>query len=295
MDKEEVDEMQELGYSIRLPDIRLNLTAWKDGFRLSDKTSSHSLPAQLKLIHTHNDFEIFFISNATLVLHTIEGTHTYTNSLVIIPPRMEHYVTLENLVCGHYMYFSIEKSKVAKSKQFDALSSVLNHGVIALEMSDDERFYISHIDRALSDSALSETLPHLFALLFSECFSRLAPIQSTAPLSKSGRYANIIDQYISAHYAHSVHLSDLARELFLSQKQVSRILQKEYGCSFSELLTRHRLSAACMLLRYTELEIAEIAAQVGYEYENYFYTVFRKAYGITPRQYRQGGATSAES
>ncbi|MBQ9805925.1 MAG: helix-turn-helix transcriptional regulator [Clostridia bacterium] len=287
--------MQKLGYSIRLSDIRLNLTAWRDGFRLSDKTSSRSLPAQLKLIHTHNDFEIFFVSDATLVLHTIDGTHAYTDSLVIIPPRLEHYVTLENLVCGHYMYFSIEKSNAAESKQFDALSSTLNHGVIALEMSDDERFYTSHIDRALSDSASTETLPHLFALLFSECFSRLAPVQSSSPLTKSGSYANTIDLYISEHYAQPIRLSDLAQELFLSVKQVSRILQKEYGCSFSELLNRHRLSAACMLLRYTELEIAEIAAQVGYEYENYFYTVFRKAYGITPKQYRQSDTAQAKT
>lgn len=40
------------------------------------------------------------------------------------------------------------------------------------------------------------------------------------------------------------------------------------------------------MIRYTDLDIREIAFALGYEYENYFYTVFRKHYGITTIAYR---------
>ena len=85
----------------------------------------------------------------------------------------------------------------------------------------------------------------------------------------------------------TIRLSDLARELYLCEKQVSRILHNAYGCSLSDLVNRYRLSAAQMLLRYTDLEIGEIASQVGYEHENYFFTLFRNANGMTPKQYRE--------
>jgi len=49
-----------------------------------------------------------------------------------------------------------------------------------------------------------------------------------------------------------------------------------------------------MLLLYTELEIKEIASQVGYESDNYFYTLFRQAYKMTPKQYREQNKTATQ-
>ena len=42
-----------------------------------------------------------------------------------------------------------------------------------------------------------------------------------------------------------------------------------------------------MLLKYTSMPISEISATVGYSHENYFFTMFRKEYGVTPKKYRE--------
>ena len=54
-----------------------------------------------------------------------------------------------------------------------------------------------------------------------------------------------------------------------------------------ELVNRKRLAVACMLLKYTNLPISEISANVGYGHENYFFTLFRRTYGVSPRAYRK--------
>ena len=121
---------------------------------------------------------------------------------------------------------------------------------------------------------------------------RFAPDGSLPKTEESRRtkHINIIDVYLSEHYAESITLTELSRELYLCEKQISRIIRKEYGCSLSELINRRRLAVACMLLKYTNMPICEIADAVGYEYENYFFTVFKKAYGITPMKYRSDNA-----
>jgi AraC-like DNA-binding protein len=174
--------------------------------------------------------------------------------------------------------------------RFKKLMDRLTEGIVSLSLSDDERFYLNKLNEAWELPHLSDTIPHLFALLFGGIFARLLPMDTKAlpaPTAKYGKHLNTIDAFLALHYSEPIQLSDLANALFLCPKQTSRIVQKAYGCSFSELINRQRLGAACTMLQYTDLEIKEIAAQVGYEYDNYFYTVFRKAYKVTPTQYRK--------
>lgn len=41
------------------------------------------------------------------------------------------------------------------------------------------------------------------------------------------------------------------------------------------------------LLRTTELSLAEIASQVGYESQSKFSTTFKNLYGVLPKDYRR--------
>ncbi|MBE6590146.1 MAG: helix-turn-helix transcriptional regulator [Ruminococcaceae bacterium] len=135
-----------------------------------------------------------------------------------------------------------------------------------------------------------EELTHLLFLLFYRLFEKidppLEPAISDAARRKSNKYIHRIDAYIAGKKG-DVTLEELAQSLYLSPKQVSRIIRKEYGCSFPTLLNQRKLTTACMLLKYTDLSVSQIAAEVGYTYENYFFTRFKGAYGLTPLQYRR--------
>ena len=282
--------MRDSTFSVELSRVKLLLTVQGNRFRLSGVPNYPNLPAYIKALHRHRDYEIFFMPNAALTVHTAEEDHAFSDSLVILPPTLSHHVSYEAQNNGCYLYFSMEAPSDKSFGHFEKLIERLSEGIVALPLSDDERFYLKKLNDAWNVPHLSETLPHLFALLFGEILARLIPldrIESTAPTAKYGKHLNTIDAFLAMYYTEPVQLSDLANELYLCPKQASRIVRKVCGCSFSELINRHRLEASCMLLRYTDLDIKEIAAQVGYEYNNYFYTVFRKTYGMTPTQYRK--------
>lgn len=97
-------------------------------------------------------------------------------------------------------------------------------------------------------------------------------------------------EFIAAHYAHSLSLEELARQVALSPSYFSRILKQEMGCTFTEYLTRVRMAGARRLLRTTTLSLAEISSAIGYQNPKYFSAVFKAREGMTTSAYRRVGA-----
>ena len=92
-------------------------------------------------------------------------------------------------------------------------------------------------------------------------------------------------RYIDTDYK-DASLTAFANEKKMDVYTISRIIKKQTGRTFKDLLETKRLSQACFLLKNTPLTIEEIAMNVGYENLSFFYRLFKKNYGIRPRDYR---------
>lgn len=84
-------------------------------------------------------------------------------------------------------------------------------------------------------------------------------------------YPLIIREFFSRRYGEDVHLSDLASELHLSERQTERLVEEYTGKSFRDELTDARMAVADQLIAEGELSLSEIAAYVGYRsYAGFF-------------------------
>lgn len=92
-------------------------------------------------------------------------------------------------------------------------------------------------------------------------------------------------RYIDGHYA-TGSLTDAARLFHCDISALSREIRRQTGKTYTELVQQKRLSQAAFLLRSTDRKVADIAIAVGYENISYFHRLFRKAYGVSPRQFR---------
>ncbi|KAI4452765.1 HTH-type transcriptional activator RhaS [Eubacterium plexicaudatum ASF492] len=108
--------------------------------------------------------------------------------------------------------------------------------------------------------------------------------------NSSQNYEDVVIQatlkYIDTQYRTAV-LSHIAEDFNQSLSSVSRLIKKNTGYTFVELLMRKRFQKALMFLVETELPVEKIAANIGYENQSYFYRQFKARYGMTPSQYRQ--------
>ena len=69
---------------------------------------------------------------------------------------------------------------------------------------------------------------------------------------------------------------------------LKEVCKSVYGTSIAAHLKEHRLEKAAQLLRETDLTMAEIARQVGYESQSKFTAAFKEQYGLLPTAYRRG-------
>lgn len=93
--------------------------------------------------------------------------------------------------------------------------------------------------------------------------------------------------YIHEHYADDIHIEDLARYACVSRSECFRCFRRYINKSPIVYLTEYRLSYAIKLLIDTEKSITEIATECGFSTASYFGKQFKKAYAVTPLQFRK--------
>jgi len=93
-------------------------------------------------------------------------------------------------------------------------------------------------------------------------------------------------KYIDKHFK-DASLYELANQLNQSHYGLSKTIKKATSFTFKDLLQKRRLVRARELLEGTDLPIASIVEQVGYDNISYFYRIFKEKYGKTPKEFRR--------
>lgn len=84
----------------------------------------------------------------------------------------------------------------------------------------------------------------------------------------------------------NITLIGVARHVGMSSAHFSTVFSQTMGRSFITYLTALRVERAKELLATTDMKLSGIALEIGYNEPNYFSHVFRKATGMTPKEYR---------
>lgn len=81
-------------------------------------------------------------------------------------------------------------------------------------------------------------------------------------------------------------LSDVARKHGVSTAYISRLVKEQAGAGFTQLLQQKRLSKAAALLKTSAVPVCDIIAAVGYDNTGYFHRIFKRQFGMSPKEYR---------
>jgi AraC family transcriptional regulator, arabinose operon regulatory protein len=99
--------------------------------------------------------------------------------------------------------------------------------------------------------------------------------------------ARDVQDYVQAHLGAAFALTDIADSVHLSPAYLCRVFKATTGFSPLEYATKQRLNRAKHLLHATDLPVATIAHQVGYDDAGYFTRVFRATTGTNPSAFRR--------
>jgi len=96
-----------------------------------------------------------------------------------------------------------------------------------------------------------------------------------------------VKQFIDTHHDEPLHLAELANMCHLSVPHFCAEFKRWFDTPAIEYVIQLRMQRAAYLLRDQNLRIGQIAERVGYEDPYHFSKLFRKHFGMSPRQYRQ--------
>jgi len=109
-----------------------------------------------------------------------------------------------------------------------------------------------------------------------------------APVAAGDHIVERAVQFLMENFRRpDLQLKDVASVANVSASHLAHLLRTHVGASFVRYLTALRMEEAKRLLAETDLKVATVAGQAGYDDPTYFYRVFRRETGMTPIVYRR--------
>ncbi len=258
--------------------------------------------------HEHEFVEILCVydGSADVVIQGIPHK-LKTGDFLIIPPGTEHSIGIFddsiafNIIVRASNFKSIFFPMIADNS---ALSSFFSHVMFKRTHGN---FLIFHTgtDEETNDEEIKETLQKLFVeylgrspyrstfmntylnLLFVQLLrNHENHIESVLTKANASDETVAIMEYLNRNYV-TVTLTEAADHFGFSPSHFSTMIKESTGRTFVQIIKEIKLTQACRALKETDLSIAGICELVGYENPEHFMRTFKKAYGITPGQYRK--------
>lgn len=89
------------------------------------------------------------------------------------------------------------------------------------------------------------------------------------------------------HFSHEIDLDQYAQAMNLSRSRFCHLFKQSMGCAPHTYILDLRLEHAAEYLLSTDAPISQIAYSVGFTDPFYFSRVFKKKFGISPKEFRE--------
>jgi len=97
----------------------------------------------------------------------------------------------------------------------------------------------------------------------------------------------LLDSIIGNYYLKDLKLSDVAEQLYISSRQLDRIVRKRYGKSLRKVIVEKRIKAAEEMILTTDMTVEKIGSSVGFSSNAGFYREFFAVHRMTPAEYKK--------
>jgi AraC family transcriptional regulator, transcriptional activator of pobA len=95
---------------------------------------------------------------------------------------------------------------------------------------------------------------------------------------------------VNEHYLSRQRVADYAEMLYVTPNHLNRTVKEVSGRTASDHITEMILQEAKVLLKYTDLSVAEISYKLQFSEPSSFNRSFKKGTGLTPLEYRNAGS-----
>ncbi|WCT11971.1 helix-turn-helix domain-containing protein [Mucilaginibacter jinjuensis] len=252
------------------------------------------LPAKVGDLGAHrDDHYLFFLledGHAELMID-FHKMDFYPNSLYYILPGQVHHRIKGDIAHGWYIAVDpmlispeyrnvfetqliLQQPYVLDEKHMQQCQSLLN--LLSQKHKEDQQ--------STFQIQILHSLLQSFVGMVACCYNQqqTGGIQLTRPLQLSQQFKKLLSENIHTVKSPSAY----AAKLNVSESYLNEALKKATGFSVSYWITQEVVMEAKRLLYYSELNVKQIAHNLGYDDHTYFSRLFKKSTDETPLGFR---------
>jgi AraC family transcriptional activator of pobA len=250
--------------------------------------------------HKHTFYEIIWTDRGTSKqVIDYQEYDVRPGTLFFISPGQLHDFSEWQPIKGGSILFTEDfflLNHLQKDKLFELtfLDNFYQHPI--LKPSKKSYIEVRHtIDLLLSENKrkdrlhrISQSLLHILLAQIQRCIDS----QIEVPVSKKyivifKKFKNLIDQ----HFKSSLTTSDYAKKLNVTQHHLNYVAKEVSGKTATELIRARSILEAKRLLTFTDNNVNEIAAELGYFDSSYFAKLFKAETGTSPLAFKSSAVS----
>jgi len=197
----------------------------------------------------------------------------------IVMAEMYFDELLADLIKNDADNFTISIMRLALSIQnlYDEVSFT-NDATKRLELSD------------ISKSILEFKTMNEVKEYFERIFNLVISSEEKQP-QKNATIVNLVTDYINMSYEDSnLSLKSISDVFKVSQSHLGRVFKEATNTSIGDYINSVRLNKSLKLLKNSSYSVRDIIEMIGLTNESNYYKLFKKQFGITPKEYRLNDA-----
>jgi len=247
--------------------------------------------------HQGDDWELSYIitGSGTRVIGDVMETFT-KGEIILLPPKLPHvwyfdehvhddYGKIENITiifpdsflknCAHV--FPEAKKPIESIKN-------INKG---MSIQGEILPYVQTLMKSMSGQNNLEQLSsllHIFSHIASS--DEMKVVGYSEKKNNNAQKMQKVYRYILVNYSNKITLDDIAKHIGMNRSSFCTFFKRESGKSFFTAINEYRINCSCLMLKETDISIANICFAVGFNDIPYFNRSFKKQMGCSPNDYR---------
>ncbi|WP_185151979.1 AraC family transcriptional regulator [Chryseobacterium vaccae] len=212
-----------------------------------------------------NTAELWTAHQEGLKFVQIQINYQYIFNLIEPDSSKENASILENMIRNHYIFLHKETPPE-----------------MTVEMHMILKEIISYSKKGVMQKLFVEAKVIKLLMLVFEQFNEKDAAHINSPVSSRVR------KFIDENYHQNIRAEELGKLMGISQNRIRKTFKAQYHITAAHYILELRMLKARKMIIDENIMIKEIAIECGYEYVQNFTRAFKKKFGVSPENMRNG-------
>lgn len=245
-------------------------------------------PSWFNIKHSHEFCEILYIFSGSgyAIINEVQY-ELNSGDIIIINPMVTHEEKSSINAPLQVIFLAIKDFKLPSLPPCTIISNsccpVIHCGEYRYRM---DLYFKELLQESSNQVEFYKQITHSLLSAILVMIMRICCITTTTSDQHLSGECQKVKRYLDSNFTSPITLEKLSETVYISKHYLSHMFKEQTGTSPIKYLTDKRMARAVELLVGSDSSISSISKQVGYDNPQYFGQVFKKAYGVSPAEYR---------